>query len=278
MNDSDPRLVLAREGRASAWLQGVVPAGTYIEPIPMTPRLGWAALRRAPAPDAEQIDQLLFGERFGVLETAGGWCFGQAARDGYVGWVEAAALAHGPPAPTHRVARLTAAVFAEPDARAPALAALPMNALVAVAAEERGFAKVAGGGWAPLAHLSPIGLFATDPAAVAERWLGTPYVWGGRGGLGVDCSGLVQAALFACGRACPRDSDQQAALGAPVKAAELARNDLVVWPGHIGLMLDATRLVHASGVQMAVVIEPLARAVAARRATAGEPTAFRRLI
>ena len=277
MTAPDPRLVLAREDRADAWLQGVIPAGTYTETVSMTPRLGWAGLRRAPAPDAEQSDQVLFGERFEVLEAAGGWCFGQAVRDGYVGWVEAAALQPRLPAPTHRVAQLATPILAEPDARAPALAALPMNALAAVEAEERGFAKLVGSGWTPLAHLSPIGLFETDPAAVAERWVGTPYVWGGRGGLGVDCSGLVQAALFACGRACLRDSDQQATLGAPVAPDELARNDLVVWPGHVGLMLDATRLIHASGVQMAVVVEPLAQAVAERRAAVGEPTAFRRL-
>ena len=277
MTTPDPRLAPVREGRASARLEGVLPARSYLEPAVMTPRSGWAALRRTPAPDAEQCDQLLFGERFEVLETADGWCFGQATRDGYVGWVEAAALTAAPPPPTYRVARVAAAVLAAPDPRAPALHHLPMNALVAVEAREGGFARAAGLGWLPLSHLAPVGVFEADPAAVAELWTGTPYVWGGRGGLGIDCSGLVQAALFACGRACPRDSDQQAGLGEAVTASDLGRGDLVVWPGHIGLMLDESRLVHASGVQMAVVVELLAEAVAARRATVGEPTAFRRL-
>ena len=120
--------------------------------------------------------------------------------------------------------------------------------------------------------------FVPDPVAVAERFVGAPYLWGGRESLGLDCSGLVQQALFACGHACPRDSDQQQALGRAVDGGALQRGDLVFWKGHVGLMVDGERLLHANGHHMMTVIEPLAGAVARIAAAGvGEPTAYRRI-
>lgn len=237
-----------------------------------------AALRRAPDTASEQMDQLLFGELFEVLEAADGWCWGQARRDGYVGYVEAADL--GPPGgpPTHRVAALRSYAYAAPDIRAPALGLHSMNALVRVLSDDGRFAEVEGAGWMALVHLAPIGVFETDPAAVAERFLGAPYQWGGRESLGLDCSGLTQAALLACGVACPRDADMQLAVGRPISAAELRRGDLVVWSDHVGLMLDETCLIHANGFHMAVAVEPLAATLARNdKVGSGAPIGYRRL-
>ena len=130
----------------------------------------------------------------------------------------------------------------------------------------------------PRGHLAPIGAGFVEPTATAERFLGTPYLWGGRDSVGIDCSGLVQQALYAGGLACPRDSDLQARLGDPAKPETLARGDLVFWRGHVGMMLDEARLIHANAWHMAVAIEPLAEALEriARRG-GGDPTAFRRV-
>ena len=261
---------------AARALQGRLPARAYRDAESMTARRA-VAIRIDPQPRAEQLDQLLVGEIFDVLEAAGDWVYGQARRDGYVGWARVDDLAVGTAPPTHRVAALRSLALAEPTPRAAGLVVLALNALVTIESLRDGFAQAVGLGWIPLPHLVPIGRFETDPAAVAERFAGSPYLWGGRDGDGIDCSGLVQQALYACGRACPRDSDQQALMGVPVAPAALRRNDLVCWPGHIGVMADGDRLIHASGLQMAVVVEALADAVAARIATAGAPTTFRRL-
>jgi cell wall-associated NlpC family hydrolase len=153
-----------------------------------------------------------------------------------------------------------------------------MNALVAVEGEEGRLSKVAGAGWMATAHLAPVGTFETDVAGVAERFAGAPYLWGGRGSLGLDCSGLVQQALFACGLACPRDADQQAGLGREISRGEFARGDLVFWNGHVAIGLDETRVVHANGHHMMVAIEPLETAIGRIDAAGvGQPTGFRRL-
>ena len=271
----DGRLTLLRDGIAARSLEGVVPATRYIDTVMRQTVVPSTALRGAAAPDAEQLDQLLFGEPFEVLDEAGGWAFGQAKRDGYVGYVDAMAL--GPPAaaPTHTVRALRTYGFSAPSIKAPPTGLYSMNALIAAEGREGRFVKTAGG-WFVESHLAAIGEVEVDHAAVAERFVGTPYLWGGRESLGIDCSGLVQQALYACGRPCPRDSDQQAAMGEPVE--ELRRGDLVFWRGHVAIMTSEADIVHANGWHMAVAVEPLAEAVARiSRAGGGGPTACRRL-
>ena len=269
---SDPRITLAREDVADVALQGVARAERFVETQPYVCRLPSAAIRAEPDEAAEQLDQLLFGESFAVLWTGRGWGLGQAARDGYVGYVRIADLARGVLEATHRVSALRAYAFSAPDIKSAPVGLYSLNALVAVEAEEGRFLKAVGCGWFAREQLSEIGVFADDPAGVALSFLGAPYQWGGRESLGLDCSGLVQQALYACGQACPRDSDMQTALGRSVEQAALRRGDLVFWKGHVGMMLDGEQLLHANAFHMQVQAEPLALAIA----RIGEPTAYRR--
>jgi cell wall-associated NlpC family hydrolase len=233
-----------------------------------------AAVRVAPNAGAQQLDQLLFGEGFDRLEAAGEFVLGQATRDGYVGYVDGRALADEIISPTHWVSALRSFAFAEPSIKAPASGPLSFNALVSVVEETDTLARAERIGWIAKAHLTPIGTVLDDPAGAALIHLGAPYLWGGRDSAGLDCSGLIQQALFACGLACPRDSDQQQALGVPAPPGALGRGDLVFWPGHVGMMLDNAQLIHANAHFMAVTIEPLAEA----RARIGDPVAYRRIM
>jgi cell wall-associated NlpC family hydrolase len=271
----DPRLTLARDGIAARSLEGVVPADRYVDTTLRQAVVPATALRRAASAAAEQLDQLLCGELFEVLDEADGWAFGQAQRDGYVGYVAASDLGGSPVAPTHTVRALRTYGFSVPSIKAPSTGLYSMNALLAVEAEEGRFLKAAGG-WFVKEHLVSIDTAEADFVAVAERFTGTPYYWGGRQSLGLDCSGLVQQALYASGRACPRDSDQQAAMGAAVTTPR--RGDLVFWRGHVAIMTSAADIIHANSWHMAVAIEPLAEAVARiSRLGGGEPLGFRRL-
>jgi cell wall-associated NlpC family hydrolase len=274
----DARVTPIRDGVAARALEGIAPAEVYLDPKPLRCAAPAAAIRRAPDAGSEQMDQLLFGELFDVVEEEGAWLWGQARRDGYVGFVEAAALVADAEAPTHRIAAIRTYAFAEASIKSRATGPYSLNALVRVEAMEGRLAKVAGAGWMAAGHLAPIGVFATDWAAIAERYLGAPYLWGGRESLGLDCSGLVQQALLACGRACPRDADMQQGLGREIGPVEFGRGDLVFWKGHVAIGLDPQRIIHANAHHMAVAIEPLAEAVERIKAAgSGEPTAFRRI-
>jgi cell wall-associated NlpC family hydrolase len=275
----DPRVTPLRDGVAGSSLEGILRAEVYLEPTVRVCVMPASGIYRSPDLRSEQMDQLLFGETFEVIEEeAGGFVWGQARRDGYVGFVWAHALAPPGAEPTHRISALRTYAFAEASIKSRAGGPFSMNALVAVEAQEGRLAKVAGAGWMAAEHLGPVGLFEMDWAAVAERFLGAPYLWGGRDSLGLDCSGLVQQALFACGMACPRDADQQADLGREIGRDEFGRGDLVFWKGHVAIGLDQERIVHANGHHMMVAIEPLETALTRIEAAgSGKPTAFRRL-
>lgn len=275
---SDARTTLARPDLAARGLEGLIRAETFADVTTFRVKTSHAAVRAAAAMESEQVNQLLFGEIFDSLDTNGRFVWGQARRDGYVGWVDAAALSETLAAPTHWVKALRTVAFATPLIKSTVWGWLSLNALATVARTAGAMALVADAGWVPIAHLAPIGREAAPPADTAERFLGAPYVWGGRDSLGLDCSGLIQQALYAAGLSCPRDTDQQTNLGRDINPDDLRRGDLVFWNGHVGMMLDAESLLHANAYHMAVAVEPLSEAI--RRIAengVGRPTAFRRI-
>jgi len=280
MNALDPRLTPARPDLAAAHLKGRVEAARFVEGIEREVRDESAPLRREPRPDASLETEALRGERVTVYETSEeGWSWGQLAADGYVGWLPANALAAPGPAATHRVAVLRTLAFPGRSIKLPPVAAFSLGCQVAVMREEPPFA-VTPAGYVPARHLAPLDTAEPDFVAVAERFLGVPYLWGGKTGLGLDCSGLVQNALTAAGIACPRDSDmQECALGEAITAdpTGLRRGDLVFWKGHVAIARDGATLLHANAFHMAVAAEPTAEAVA-RIAAGGSPiTAIKRI-
>ncbi len=288
MKDLDRRLVPARPDLAAEHLKGEVSADRFAAGA--VHRVVASAVPLRPAPDpARSIDtELLFGEGFVVYETVAGWAWGQAVTDDYVGYLSAGALSGGDrgPVPTHRVAALRTYRYPEPELKRPPLGLLSMGALVSVVDEkivrDLAYAVLTDGSAVVARHLVPLEHSAPDWVAVAERFVGTPYLWGGRTSLGLDCSALVQVAAEAGGLKLPRDSDmQEAAAGEALDIAAglpvLKRGDLVFWAGHVGIMLDADRLLHANGFHMAVAIEPFAGARARMEKAGLAVTAVRRL-
>lgn len=214
-------------------------------------------------PGGPRDRQLLFGERVLVLERHAGHAFVQAARDGYVGYAPEGAFGDGADA-THWLAQRHSHLYPAPDFKTAEQGSLSFGSQVTVVAQTDRFAELDSGAFVPRAHLRALDDPATDPVAMAEMFLGTPYLWGGNGGAGIDCSGLVQAALLACGRACPRDSDQQQAMPGMDLSPDtpLMRGDLVFWAGHVGMMRDGVTVIHANAHHMATVAEPLITAQA----------------
>lgn len=220
-------------------------------------------LRRAPAGARDR--QLRLGADVTVIDERDGWAFVRAEADGYCGWVIVAALTAERPRVTHRVAAPATHVYPAPDFKQGERIGLSLGCRLCVVGAEGRFARLDDGLFVPLQHLSDAP--AADPAAVALSLSGTPYLWGGNSRSGIDCSGLVQTALHACAIACPADSDQQRA--AFPETADIARGDLLFWPGHVAMALDARTMVHATAWTMSVVIEDIASAIA-RIDAAGE--------
>lgn len=269
------RLVPARPDLAADHLRGRVDAAAYAPGEPRRVVAPLLDLTTSPDPAATRATQLLHGETFTVYEQrADGRAWGQAALDGYVGYVDARHLGRLAGS-GRRITALWSQRYARPLVRGFVEHDLPFLAEVPVSGSSGPFARLRGGGFVPAAHLAPV---AGDFVAQAERFLGVPYLWGGRSARGIDCSGLVQVALLSTGRPAPRDSDMQAALlGEALAAKEPARRgDLVFWKGHVGIMQDGERLIHANAHHMAVASEPLAAVVARVTAAGGGAVSARR--
>jgi cell wall-associated NlpC family hydrolase len=278
----DPRLTPARPEVAAKYLEGKVKAARFVEGETFEVTAAIAPLRRAPAPDAELMTQALKGERVTIYDRNGeGFVWGQLAGDGYVGWLPESMLTKRLSTPTHKVTALSTLAFPGPSIKLPPVGSLPMGARVSVAREDATFAVTSDGHHLPRQHLGPLDAKAPDFIAVAERFVGIPYLWGGKSAFGIDCSGLVQVSLTTAGTGCPRDSDMQCdGLGRALNADEskhLKRGDLIFWKGHVAIVRDADTIVHANAHHMATVIEKTKDAIARITAAGSEIVAIKRL-
>jgi cell wall-associated NlpC family hydrolase len=271
---TDRRLTPANGRVAALRLRGQVQADRFVPGEPRRVAVPVADLDGSPGGTRNR--QLLWGEAVTVYEVQDGFAFVEAARDGYVGYVAAVSLAE-PRTPTHRVAVPATHLYRDDDMKSPDLSHLSFGALVTVEAEGRRFWETPEG-YIPKPHLRPLDRAFTDPAAVAQLHFGVPYLWGGNSVLGIDCSGLVQAALLACGTECPGDSDLQRSLGAEIPDGEpLRRGDLLFWKGHVAMAVDPETLIHANAHHMAVAYEGITQATLRIRAQGeGEVLARRR--
>jgi len=281
MNALDPRLHAYRPDLADSRLKDRVSAGRFVEGRRMQVMNPLVNVHKAPRFDAMQTSQALMGETLRVFDVQEGWAFVQLERDGYVGYVSASALSSNVTERTHRIAVPSTFLYPEPNIKSQPATVVTMNAAVTVSGGDEKFARLADGQFIYRKHLKPTGENERDFVAVAEMFLHAPYYWGGKSVHGLDCSGLLQLALEACGVGCPRDTDmqeEQVGKKSPVNGLDgLSRGDIVFWKGHTGTMTDERTLLHSNGYHMTTLTEPLRDAIARIAVSGNQVTSIKRL-
>ena len=271
----DHRRVAFDGTTALTGLEGRITATSFVEGVNKSIALPVADLMRVPTGGRDK--NLLYGEPVTLISKSGGMGFVQSDADAYCGYVAIDAL--GPRTqPSHRIVARSSHVYLHADFKSPMVTQLSFGSLLQCEERDGKFLKI-NEGWVPQEHVAPLTRSLSDPVELAERFLGTPYLWGGNSGFGIDCSGLIQAAHLACGIDCPRDSDmQEAEFGTRLsKDTPLQRGDLVFWKGHVGILQDKDTLLHANAHHMMTASELLKDAITRIGANEfGEVTAFKR--
>ncbi|KCZ92904.1 NlpC/P60 family protein [Hyphomonas johnsonii MHS-2] len=241
-----------------------------------------APVFETPAPDARLATQALHGEILDIFAQDGAFGLARCRRDHYVGWVPMASLSQPVHAPTHKVRTLRTHAYSAPDLKSPPQTVLSLGAHVTASGTQGDYVQCEHAGWVHTRHLAPLGTMEPDPVTTAERYLHTPYLWGGRDSLGLDCTGLTQQAFEAAGVLLPRDSDMQLAWAGDEivdwkVSGALKRGDILFWKGHAGIMTDTHHLLHANAWHMAVAREPLEDAITRIKTYYAEPVGARRI-
>ncbi len=255
---SDPRLTPANSRVACDTLRATVASDHYVSGAARQVIVPIANLLRAP--DGPRDRQVLMGESLRVLEDRDGWSFVQTDKDGYCGYVKSARV--GPVQEvTHWINAPSSHIYEDANFKSRDIAALSFGSKITVVEMQARFARTSFG-YVPRQHLTEIGNVERSPAQVARLFLGTPYLWGGNSRFGIDCSGLVQVALTACGFDCAADSDLQERSLGRTATGNPKGGDLLFWKGHVAMLADNKTLIHANAHHMSVVLEGLDVALA----------------
>ena len=283
MDKLDPRLHAYRPDLADEALRGQVEASRFVRGSLKRIVAPVAALYKIPDTLSERQSECLFGEDVKVFEEKNGFCWVQAQQDGYVGYIEQSKIGSIGNHPTHRVNVPRTFQYRDADLRSPMISPLSMGSRISVVGEaetrDTHYARLDNGSFVVFNHITPVSTVEDDYVTIAESFIHTPYLWGGKSGLGIDCSGLVQLALMMTGRTVLRDTDmQQATIGKDIAPENgLQRGDLVFWKGHVAIMVDSGTLIHANGASMDVRKENLDHAIERIAKNHSVPTGYRRL-
>ena len=216
--------------------------------------------------------ECLYGENFYVLNSEGNYSYGISAEDNYEGWLKSDSIAL-PNNTNYLVSSLRSCVLSEPNVKSQLLFFLSMRSKINVLEIINNWAKIAlcsrnkiKYGYILRSHITEVSAIKTDWVKYAEQFLGTPYRWGGRNSIGLDCSALLQLSKSFANEALPRDTKDQINYFFKSKKYKiykknhrklLNRGNLIFWEGHVAIVLDKFRLIHASGFHGLVVTEKI---------------------
>lgn len=266
MTQLDKSLNPYRDDLAAQYLKGQVNAGNFVAPKLHQIKCDYAYLKTAPDTSSPNVSEVFFGELVDIYEIKNDFAWVQLKRDNYVGYLPFECVSTEIIEANKKINTIRSFAFSIPKVQGEIKNILPLNSLVkATDRVENGFVYCDGLGFIYLKHLCDLDEYAANPVELAKYFLKTPYAWGGRQALGIDCSGLIQTIHEACGINLPRDARMQEKMGELIipspDFSNLKAGDLLFWQGHVAMMIDNENIIHANSFHMCVEIEPLAQTI-----------------
>ena len=256
----DTRITPIRRDLASTAYKAIVKRKKYVTAKLATVKSAFTPLYSNKG--SKLSTQLLYGEECDVFETKNGWSWIQSRRDNYVGYTPTINLTRKIYKPNSKVISLRTVIYTKPDIKSVTKGYLSFNSLVEVIKIKGKYSLIKNLGWCPSLDLVKIKSSKFNHIDLSKQYLDTPYLWGGRDSMGIDCSGLIQNLHQINNRPFPRDTDmQEIFVTNEVKyEKDLKAGDLVFWKGHVAMMIDNSNIIHANAFHMKTAIEPLSTA------------------